>query len=179
MQQRNIIWLSLILLFFFETTIFHWIIPLGWKENIHITPHFVLTIILFIALYAHRHFALLLGLVFGLLHDIVFYGFMIGPYAFGMGLMGYLTGFIFNRSNVNFLSAIPIIMLSSFCFDLIIFGIYRLFGLIELSIAWIFLHQILPSLLFNLLFALMIYIPIRYLIDKMESNREEKENYEQ
>lgn len=175
MQQRNIIGLTLIFLFLLETTIFHWFIPLEWKGNIHIFPHFVLIVILFIALYAHRHFALVLGLVFGLLHDIVFYGFMIGPYAFGMGLVGYLTGFIFNRSNVNFLSAIPIVMLATFCFEMIIFGLYRLFGLIEVSSSWIFLHQILPSFLFNLLFALAIYIPIRYLIDKMGSNRNEEE----
>lgn len=176
MQHRNMIGLSLFLLFLLETTVFHWLIPLGWKENIHISPHFVLIVILFIALYSHRHFALFLGLIFGLLQDIVFYGFMIGPYAFGMGLVVYLTGFVFNRSNINFLSAIPIIMLASFCFELIKYGIYRLFGLIEISLSWNLMYQILPSLLFNLLFALAIYIPVRYLIDKMEQNRDEEES---
>src|SRR5690554_712688 len=122
MQQRNLLWLTLIVLFILETTIFHWIIPLSWQENMHISPHFMLIVILFISLYVNRHLALILGLVFGLLQDIVFYGYMIGPNAFGIGLVGYLIGYMFRRANANFFVAIPIIMLGVLSYSMIIYG---------------------------------------------------------
>lgn len=176
MKQINLIWLSLILLFLIETTIMHWLIPSSWQEHASISPRFVFTVIIFIALYARRYFALILGLVFGLLHDVIFYGHMIGPYSFSMGLTGYLTGLIFGRTHIRLVFTLLIMVIANLFFEFIIYGLYRIFRVVDESFGWAILHHILPSLLFNLLFALIIYIPIRYWLEKMESQREHEEN---
>jgi rod shape-determining protein MreD len=176
MQRRSLIWLLLIFMFIIETTVFHWIIPAGWQEYLNISPHFVLTCILFVALYSHRHLALILGLAFGLLQDVTYYGHMIGPFSFGMGLTGYLTGLMFRRGSVSFLFAMFVMAFSLFYFELIIYGIYRLFNIADEPLDWVLMFQVLPSLLFNLLFALLIYIPVRYLIERMDYRREGEES---
>lgn len=176
MLRRNIIWLPLFLLFLIETTLLHWIIPLSWHEHIQISPHFVFILILFVAIYSNHYFALVLGLVFGLLQDVLFYGYMIGPYSFAIGIIAYLTGMIFRRINVSFISTIFIIIIADLLFHLTIYGLYRLFRVIDVTLDGVFMYNILPSILFNLLFAFVIYIPARYLMEYIEEHREEKEN---
>lgn len=176
MRKHHIIWLGSLVLFLLETTVFHWIIPLGWQQNISITPRFVMAIVLFVALFGGRHFALVLGLVFGLLYDLVFYGYMIGPYAFGMGLIGYITGLIFRKKADRFMATIVIITLGLFSLEMIHFGIYRLFRIIDFTLSWTFVHHMLPSLLINLLFTLIVYNPMRFVLEKLDSRKKERED---
>ncbi len=178
MKNRNLLFLFLAGLFIIETSLFHWLIPTGWHSHIHIAPRFVVVTILFVALYSNRHLALILGLVFGLLLDVTFYGYMIGPYVFGLGLMGYITGLIYSKYNVGFLTAIPVIVLAIFTLETIIFGLYRLFRLTDVSYQWIFVHHMIPTVLLNMLFALLVYIPLREWINKVnhESGQEEQES---
>lgn len=163
------------ILFLIETTWFHWFIPADWQHYIVLSPRFVLAVILFVALFGSRHIALIMGLVFGLLYDFTFYGYMIGPYAFGMGLVGYVAGLVFNQANMTFLTTIPLIALGLFSFELLNFGVYRLFRIVEFSFGYTFIHHILPSLLFNLLFALILYSPLRFVLEKMDEVQKKRE----
>lgn len=175
MRKHNMIWLTMIVLFLIETTIFHWIIPLGWHQNLTFSPRFVLVVILLVALFMSRHFALVLGLVFGLLHDIMFYGYMIGPYAFGMGLVVYLVGLLFRGMTPNFFVTMAIVVASLFTFNLIDYSVYRLFMIIDYTFSWTFVHHILPSVLLNLLFVLIVYIPVRYMLEKRDMQAQQSE----
>lgn len=176
MRKHHIIWLASLVFFLLETTVFHWLIPLGWQQNITISPRFVMAIVLFVALFGGRHFALVLGLVFGLLYDFVFYGYMIGPYAFGMGLIGYLTGLVFHKVADRFIATIVIILCGLLSLEMILFGIYRLFRVIEYTLSRTFVHHMLPSLLVNMLFALIIYNPLRFILEKLDSRKKERED---
>lgn len=176
MRKFHIIWLASLVFFLLETTVFHWIIPLSWQDNITISPRFVMTIVLFVALFGGRHFALLLGLVFGFLYDIVFYGYMIGPYAFGMGLIGYLTGLLFNKGADRFITTVVIIIGGLLSFEMINFSIYRLFRIVEFTLSATFVQHILPSLLMNTLFTLIVYSPMRFILEKLDSRKKERED---
>lgn len=163
-MQRNLVSFFVLTFFILEGTIVHWLIP-DWE--VRIAPHLVLVAVVYIALYLNRHLALLYGLIFGMLQGIIFYGHMVGAYSFGMGLTGYLAGLIFRRFHLNIASTLFIITLSNLLFDMILYGLYRLFGITELAIQWVFVQQIIPSLMINLLFALLIYIPVRSFLEPL------------
>src|SRR5689334_14420344 len=100
-MQRFYLPIILFILFLFEGTVMPMIIPTAWHSNVIVAPHFTFIVILFMAIYVSRHWALAYGLIFGMLHDFVYYGPMIGTYTFGMGLASYLIGLISYRSKAN------------------------------------------------------------------------------
>jgi rod shape-determining protein MreD len=154
-------------------------IPTSWLTRIAIAPHFTFVIILFIAIYVSRRWALAYGLGFGMLQDIDYYGPMLGTYTFGMGLISYLIGIMALRSKATMLTSILLILIGNLLLDLLIFGIYRIFQITHLTIDYALIHLVLPSLLINLLFALVVYVPIRKLLDHIESTlvRDEEEHF--
>ncbi|WJH32544.1 rod shape-determining protein MreD [Paenibacillus aurantius] len=168
-MNRNRLTLVLFVLFLIEGTWLKWIIPPEWQENVIVAPHLLLTAVLLIGIYVNRHTALLYGAGFGLLHDIVYYGPMIGPYCLCMGLLGYAAGLISFRSYSSILTSMFLVTVGNFAFEWLIYGIYRVFQVIHTDVNRIFLYQMLPSILINLLFALVIYVPMRRLLEKVKA----------
>lgn len=75
-MRGQVLILLLFVLFIAEGTILPWLLPDSWHSRM--VPNFVYVVILFVSVYYSRHTALVLGIVFGLIHDVVFYGFIIG-----------------------------------------------------------------------------------------------------
>lgn len=171
-------WLTLILfaLFIIEGTVLPWIIPEVWQTEVFITPHLVFVVILYISLYLNRHMALAFGLGFGLLHDFIYYGPMIGPHSFNYGINGYLIGLANQRQQARLASSLFYIVLGNLMFECIHYGLYRMFGLVELSFRYVLLHQMIPSILFNLLFGLLMYMPFRKFIELILIRKESQES---
>jgi rod shape-determining protein MreD len=178
-MQRYLLPVILYVLFLIEGTVMPLIIPSAWQSRIEVAPHFTFIIILFISIYVSRHWALAYGLAFGMLHDIVYYGPMLGTYTFGFGLVGYFIGLMSLRSKMNLMMSMLFILMANFLLELIFFGIYRVFQITHLSIGFALTHHMLPSMLINLLFAILVYVPIRKLLENIEAGlvREEEEEF--
>lgn len=157
----------LTVLFMLETAVFPWLIPPDWYVNIRIAPHLVLIGVVYIAVFFGRHYALVLGLAFGFIHDLVFYGHMIGMHTSGLGLIGYFAGLLFYRVRPSFVTVQMAVVLALMVFDVYIYAIYRLFNVVQETFTWAILHYMLPSILFNLFFALAVYVPLRQLAEKV------------
>ena len=125
-----------------------------------IVPHLAFICILYIAIYLNRHMAVAMGLVFGILHDIIFYGLVLGTYAFGMGITAYLIGLMLRDSHVTWYIGIGSIIFGLLLFDVLVYGLYLLFQLADEAPMRIFLYNTLPSLIFNLCIALIMYWPV-------------------
>ncbi|MNI44862.1 Rod shape-determining protein MreD [compost metagenome] len=166
-MSRHLIWILMLIIFILEGTIVSWIIPSSWQSLVYVSPHFNLVFILFIGLYIHRHTALIYGLLFGLLHDFIYYGHMLGIYSFGMGIIGYVAGLMQRKQSNMIFYNLLIIGLGQLLFEFINYGLNRLFSIINTDFQFAFTHYMLPSVLFNLLFALAIYVPMRKLMDKI------------
>ncbi|EXX85135.1 rod shape-determining protein MreD [Paenibacillus darwinianus] len=161
----NLRWavLFMFLLFIVESTIVPWLIPDALYGRL--VPHFVFVFVLYSALYTGRHTALMLGLFFGLLQDIVFYGNMLGVHAFSMGLGGYLTGLLLERKRSPLLMALSIIGFASLLYDSLVYLIYKVFRIAQEPYAYFLIDSIMPSLFLQLGFALAVYIPARRLFE--------------
>ena len=157
--RRQKILFFLFFLFIIQTTIWPYFMPNSWY--FHLSSNLVYTAILLVAIYDHSRIATLLGIGFGLLQDVVFYGDVIGPQAFSMGLCVYIIGFFFHRPRLSALEMGFVIIIGTILMDILLFVIYKLFHLHHLSLQWVFVRYMLPNLCIHFVFALMIYVPLR------------------
>lgn len=172
-MRPHIIVLILFALFLLEGTVMPWLIPDEWHTRI--VPHFVFAIVLYSAVYMNRHYALFFGLLFGMLHDVVFYGHMIGVYTFSMGLGGYATGLVLNKNRLSLPLMTGILLIGNVLFDSTVWSIYTLFKVIQDPYTWALVHHILPSLLLNVTFALALYLPLKKLWEGADKSKKEEE----
>ncbi|AOZ91908.1 rod shape-determining protein MreD [Paenibacillus crassostreae] len=164
-MRRPVLIMLLFLLFVLEGTIVPWITPDTWQSRI--VPNLVYIVILFVSIYYHRHTALVLGIIFGMLHDIVFYGQIMGPYSFSMGFSAYCMGFIFQSPRAPMPIMMSVILLGSLLLDSVLFGIYTLFQMNHSTYDWALVHHILPNLFVHFVFGLVIYVPLRSQLEKV------------
>lgn len=170
------IFIGLFVLFLLEGTIMDWIIPPAWQSSVLVAPHLVLTGVVFATLFKNRYHGLSYGLGFGFLQDFMYYGHALGVYSFSMGLVGYALGYLFRSSSRGIVVCLLAATLGSFAYDSLVYGIYRLFlGVVHVGYEWTFLHQILPSMLFNALIALLLYMPARKWLEDADADREPEE----
>ena len=171
--RKQVLILLLFLLFIVERTIVPWLIPEALQFRI--SHNLVLIAILFVSVYYHRHTALVLGIIFGILHDTVFYGEMIGTHSFAMGFIAYVIGFVFKGSRSPMPVMMTAIVLGSLLFDGTLFGIYKLFQLNHTSYDWAVLQYMLPNVFVHFVFGLIIYVPLRKQLEQLTRyNNKEK-----
>ncbi|MGG1876249.1 rod shape-determining protein MreD [Paenibacillus cisolokensis] len=159
MKRKQVLFLLLFLLFILQGTVFFWLTPSSWQLQIY--PNFIFVAILFVSVYYHRHTGLVLGLIFGMIHDVIYYGEMIGTYSFAMGVSAYIMGLLFQMPRAPLPIMMTVVLLGSLLFDSTLFGIYKVFSLSQSSYDWALLHHMLPNLLVHFVFALIIYVPLR------------------
>jgi len=158
---RFLLWFIGFLFFLCEGTIVPWLIPdFAADMQLVVTSRMAFIWFLYIAIYLQRSTAIAMALAFGLLHDLIFYGHMLGVHAFGMVLCTYLIALMLRDTHVTWYTGIASIGLGLIAFDMIKYGLYRLFQVTEADPWWHVVHNIVPSLSLNLLFALAIYYPV-------------------
>ncbi|MGG0823906.1 rod shape-determining protein MreD [Paenibacillus turicensis] len=173
-RRKYILLLLLFLLFIIEGTIIPWLIP-GFLQN-RIAPHLVYVVILFVTVYYDRHTALILGFSFGMLHDIVYYGALIGTYSLAMGCSCYILGLIFRSHRAPMPLMLIVTLLGSLLFDSIVYGVYLVFEITHLPFSWALSNHIIPTMFFHFAFALMIYVPLRRQLEIIAKRRSLDEN---
>lgn len=163
-----------LILLLIQTSVLPWLVPSAWSGRLLLHLPFVMTV--FVALLGGRHRAFLFGLGFGLLEDMLFYGHMIGAYAFGMALFGYLIGLAFERKLNTLAFVLLLTGVGSGLLDMLVYFVYKLFSLTHLSASFVFYWQVLPTLLLHMLVALALYLPSRrYLVRQVVSQSEAAE----
>lgn len=158
---KHLLWLLVFLLFLAEGSLVPWILSgIVSDLRLSVAPQFVLIMIFYIAIYLNRPMAIAMALVFGLLHDFIYYGHMLGVYIFGMTLCVYLVGLILRDSHVTWYIGIGSVGLGLLLFHFLEYALYRLFQITDTNVWWHAVHGIGPSLLLNLTFAALIYYPV-------------------
>jgi rod shape-determining protein MreD len=161
-----------ILLLIAENGIVPWLVPSEWSGRL--APHLPFVLLIYVASFAGRHRAFLFGLGFGLLSDILNYGSLIGPYAFGMGLIGYAGGLLMERTTPTLAKLIGLSAAASAAFGTVLYWIYRLFRLTSWSYGFAFYWFIAPTLLLEVLIALAMFVPVRRLLLKPSAKAAEE-----
>jgi len=168
------IYILLFLLFLLEGTLFQFFSGDYYGANFSIVPRFVLIFIIFISIFRNRKIAMYLGLIFGLFYDLI-YGNVIGLYMAGMTGVGYFVGWIVQYFHRSFTVYFVLELFGYLFFELYLFGMLRLFNFINIDIDWASVHVILPSFIFNLLFAMIMYKPFLSILNFYEEDEQSVE----
>ncbi|XID96017.1 rod shape-determining protein MreD [Paenibacillaceae bacterium WGS1546] len=175
MRMNRVVLIGLVLVIV-ENAIVPWLVPSVWSERL--LPHLAFVMTLFVAAFAGRHPAFLYGLGFGLLQDLLAYGYLIGPYGFGMGLIGYLAGLLAEYKTYTIGMFAGALAAFGTLLDSIVYLIYRLFSLTKLDYSYVFYWQIAPTALLQLLIGLLLYVPARRWLVKASLASSGEENPE-
>ncbi|HIW33702.1 MAG TPA: rod shape-determining protein MreD [Candidatus Paenibacillus intestinavium] len=168
-MSMNRIVLIMLIVFVLEGALMPWIIPNSYGDRI--IPHFTFVMVIFASMYGGRHQALALGMGFGLLQDIMYYGHVMGTHFFFMGLIGYLSGILLERKKATIMLAISTIGFATIGYDSALYFVNKVFKLTTGSYPWALIQYILPSLFLQLVFSLCIYIPVRKMFELGKQRR--------
>jgi rod shape-determining protein MreD len=172
-MRMNLTILATIVLLLVQTSILPWLIPDVWHDRLLPNLPFIMTV--YVALFAGRHRAFAFGLLFGLLEDLLFYGHLLGAYGFGMGLLGYLIGLAAVRRPRILSLAMLAVGVGSIVLDSIVYWVYKLFQVTDLAYGFALYWEMVPTLLLQLILALLLYLPVRrWLLKSAPSSVEEK-----
>jgi rod shape-determining protein MreD len=158
-------------LFLIEGTIAQVFASEVWGLPWFIVPRFVLVGIVFIGLYAGRRQALYFGLFFGLLYDVV-YAEVIGVYAFTMAVLGYLAGLTSRYFHQSWLLFFVNVLLAVLINEWLVYQMYHLFNMASMSAGGLLLKEVIPTVIFNAIFALLIFRPTHKLFARFRIDKE-------
>ncbi|RSK28013.1 rod shape-determining protein MreD [Bacillus sp. HMF5848] len=135
-------------------------------------PRFFLVTLLLTAVYYKRNVALLYGLGFGLLYDIT-YTQIIGIYMFGYVLLPYITSKIMRVVHSHSLIVLIIGIFIVALLEFYVYGINLLIGNGFLTFDYFIQIRLIPTLLINAVFIILVNIPLkRYFLHTFDLGKE-------
>ncbi|WP_010651044.1 rod shape-determining protein MreD [Oceanobacillus massiliensis] len=159
MIKRFYIPLILFLLTILEGVALELLPPDLVKNNMLIVPHWVLAFLIFVAVFYDRdntYHSIVYGLIFGLLIDVVYTG-VLGVYMFSYALVLYIVHGLTKLLQGNIYVLLLLGMLGVCLSELSIYLIYTSAGLIDMVFENYLMDRLLPTVLLNLVFILLIY----------------------
>ncbi|MDV2581122.1 rod shape-determining protein MreD [Alkalibacillus haloalkaliphilus] len=130
-----------------------------WLGSLYYIPHWTLIFaILIITFYdrEHSYVGLLNGLAFAFLTDLV-YTNLLGVYFLAYGLALYMVHVLKRYLHKNFLVVLVFSILGLAAAEVLIYSLYFIIGQVDLSFNAYIFNRLIPTLLINILFLLIIY----------------------
>ncbi|MFT8318289.1 MAG: rod shape-determining protein MreD [Sporolactobacillus sp.] len=156
-----------LLLFFillFQGTVMPLILESRNLAHIQMVPEFLLIILLMTALFGHFSWGMRYALIFGLLIDMIF-SQILGVHAFAMALSVYLTYQLSRWININIATTLLLTSAGVIVNQVIAYLIYQMIGLTDQNLLFFLYNHLLPTLLLNAAFSIILYYPVRRFMD--------------
>lgn len=131
-------------------------------SNQIVVSRFALIVIVLIGLYSGKQVGLLYGLAFGLIFDVVYTNYL-GIYTFGFACLGYALAIPLKAVKESALWAVVLAIVAVFGFEYYQYGIFYVLGVTEMQGSTFFIDRLLPTLVLNSAFAILIVLPVRKL----------------
>lgn len=162
-MQRFFLPSIIFFLFIIEGTFMQVIAPDRFGLNFLIIPRFAFVIVIVISVFFGRTTGMIYGLILGLFQDVV-YTHILGVYIFSMAFITYLLGFSYKIFQKNVFLLIFTAIFGTILLDYLVFGIYSMVGITNLFHERFFYERLLPSLVVNGAFLVIIVYPLRKLL---------------
>lgn len=130
------------------------------SADILITPHWVFIFLLLISLLYDTNdtfFAIVYGVAFGLLIDIV-YTEVLGLYMFVYPFTLYIVHLLKRFLQTNIYMAIIVAAISLLIIEFLLILVFSIIGYVDVTNMYFFLNRFIPTLIANLLFLIPAYI---------------------
>lgn len=139
--------------------------PIDWRgETVYFVPRFVILYLIFISIYYSRKRACLYGLIFGLLYD-VFYIDIIGLYSFLYPVVCFIAGssvkFIHQHLSVTTILSLILVAIM----EVVLYYFFYFIQFTTIPVGEFLSNRLLPTIIANLLFLIMLGWAFKYLIN--------------
>lgn len=129
------------------------------SSNSQLIPHWVFIFLIFITIFydqQNTYFSILYSVIYGLLIDIV-YTDVLGVYMFSYAIVIYIIHVLKNHFHANFFITMFLGVIGIVLAELIINTIYSVIGVANFIWADYFYFRLLPTILANLVFLIVVY----------------------
>ncbi len=150
-----------------DGTVLQWFSPDIWGASLMIAPHLTLVVTAWWAAYHGPYQGMAAGILVGLLKDLI-YGFMLGPSAVAMGLVGLLVGGFSRLIQPGLLYFLLVAAIGDLFYQAVLLVVYRLFAPVTVAFDWVLIYRFLPTTLANVLFAMCLYPMMRRLLGLLD-----------
>ena len=133
-----------------------------------IVPHWLLVFLVLINLFYdtnETYFSIYLGIVFGLLIDIVYTG-ILGAYMFTYPFTLYLIHLLKRFVQSNLTMSVMIVTISIVVTEVCLYVIYFIIGLIHIPLSAFSIDRLLPTVLANIIFFVPLYFIFKRRLEK-------------
>lgn len=139
--------------------------PISWGEQtLVLVPRFVILYLIFISIYYSKKRACLYGLIFGLLYD-VFYIDIIGLYSFLYPVVCFIAGssvkFIHQHLSVTTILSLILVAIM----EVVLYYFFYFIQFTTIPVGEFLSNRLLPTIIANLLFLIMLGWAFKYLIN--------------
>jgi rod shape-determining protein MreD len=162
-MQRFLLPFIIFFLFIIEGTIMQVVAPERFNLDYLVIPRFAFVVVIMVAIYLGRTTGTVYALILGLFQDVI-YTHLLGVYIFSMALITYLLGFSYKTFQKNSLLLIITALFGTILLEYLVFGIFSIIGITNLLHDRFFYERLLPSLIVNGVFLMIIAHPLRKLL---------------
>ncbi|SRR5690625_108684 len=139
-------------------------------SQVYLTPHWLLLFLIIVVSFGYPNdstIPITFAVVFGLMTDIVYTG-ILGVYMFMLALSVYSSQLLNRLLQANLWMLLLIAFASITVMEVGLLSIYSLIGIPTMSLNNFLLYRYIPTVVANLLFLLIIYVPSRKLLHWMK-----------
>lgn len=137
----------------------------------YIVPRFLLMYLIFVTVYYDAKRAMIYGLFFGLLYDVFFID-IIGLYSFLYPLMCLIASYIVKSVQRNLVVATLLTLVLTALFEFMLYLFFSAISLATLPAEAFFISRLLPTMIANSLFLVMLGWAFKLIIDARLIERE-------
>lgn len=168
-MKRSIIPLIVLVLFFLEP-VFSLFSPVSFEDELFIlVPRFVIASLIFIAVYDSKKYAIIYGMILGLLYDM-FYIDIIGLYAFLYPLTCFIAANIVHYIHRHIVTVVLITIILIALLEILSYGFASLIAITSIDFDEFLKGRLLPTAIANLLFIVMFGWYFKKLIERNASS---------
>ena len=163
MLARILIPAVAVILFLLESE-FAMFSPMNWNGGTYfLIPRFVILYLIFLAIYYNRKKAMIYGLILGLCFD-VFYINIIGLYTFLYPVVCFIAGWCMKRIHPHLLFSTILAIILMSIIEVTIYEFFYMLQFTTMALKTFLLYRLLPTILANLLYLVMLGWVFKYLI---------------
>lgn len=152
------------LCFLFESVFVELLPAELFKSSSIFVPHFLMVAIIFVTVYISQKHGIMYGFIFGILFDIV-YTEIIGIYLFMFPLVAYITSWIMRILQTNIILVSFVAILGVGFLELGVYEMNFLIGRTDMIFASFMDIRLVPTLILNLIFIILVSYPLRKYLD--------------
>lgn len=167
------LFLFLFFLFIIQGTVMTVFSPEWFGYQIAMIPHFVMVVVIYIAIFVNRGLALKYGIIFGLMIDLI-YTSVLGVYGFGIGLTVYLISYLSKVFHMNLIVVLFVCMVGVSLLECEVYGIYSLIGLAKQPFLSFVEGRLPPTAILNGVFSIIVFYPLRRYLLTMDADSTEE-----